>query len=407
MDNKPTSYANLKPVDGHKYYFRNPISRIIYYSRGRTKFSCRTEKIQEAIDFVQRKLMIQEGFSEGAVLRRMAGATNPFLIHLWCEFIEFRKEDRGEATIIKYQVNWKHGIEGFWGDKQAGDINDANLLQYRSWYLKNHPKRYFIHTKSHLHEFFKWLRVQRIISQVPSFQPLTRVEEIVIKNARRKAPDRRLEDHEVDTLLEVSAKSIYPIGLESGHLPPPKKLLLSHRAHLGILLGVRAGLRKMEACGLRWEHIDLREGLAQVWSTKNSKWRDVPLVAEVIAALKKQRLLVGESEWVFPMPSNPDKHISSQVFDHVWVRCKKTAGITRRTRFHDLRHTFASITADEGWPPVVACQVLDMSLRIYTKTYCKASTEKKQELMEKTFANRKGSKSGGKVLDLPQTKSER
>ena len=385
---KKKSYAHLVSVEGHKYYFRNPESGKIYYNRGRIKFSCKTTKIQDAIDFAQARFLEQQGMTKGTAGRAMAGGLNPFLKNLWPEFTEHISAELDASTLLKYGVNWRHGISGFWENKQVGDINEENILGFKTWYLKTKPKRYFVHTKAHLRQFFLWLKAQRYIRQVPSFEPLNRVEEVVIKNSRRKAPDRRLADFEVDDLLRVASTSIYPAGLERGHLTEPKKLEKSHRAYLGILFGVRAGMRKMEAISLKWENVDFTTGIANVWSTKNKKWREVPLVPEILQALKKQRLLVGKSEYIFPKPSDPTKHMSSQIFDKVWIRCKKQAGITIRTRFHDLRHTFASITADEGWPPVVACQVLDMSLQIYTKTYCKASTEKKMELMQATFGTK-------------------
>ena len=90
-----------------------------------------------------------------------------------------------------------------------------------------------------------------------------------------------------------------------------------------------------------------------------------------------------DSVWVFPMPSDPTRHISSQVFDKVWFKCRSLAGVTGR--YHDLRHTFATKTAEDGWPPVVACEVLDQSLAIYQKTYCKPSQESKTKWMLKTF----------------------
>ena len=55
---------------------------------------------------------------------------------------------------------------------------------------------------------------------------------------------------------------------------------------------------------LKKANVDFKKSVAHVWSQKNHQWREVPLVAEVIAAIKYQYEANKhlESEWVFPMP---------------------------------------------------------------------------------------------------------
>lgn len=380
-----SSKRKLLAIDGHKHLKRCSATGVIYYVRSKTKFCCHTDKIGKALDYVQQKLSEQKGIPAHTHKRKVMGVRQLFLKDLWPDFINFKSIDAGESTILNYQTNWRNGLKDFWANMTTDQVNDQSIINFKAWYLKNHPTRYVSHTTVHLQAFFSFLKKSGYMTTTPDFDPLKGLEETIKRNARREKAGRRLSEAEVDALLEVTRELSMYAGVSNGKVNSEKKRQLAQRAHLGILLGVRLGLRKMEAMTLKWETIDLDRKIMRVWSQKNFKWRDVPLIDEVVHAMKKQKIEAGSSDWVFPGIMDPSTHISSQVFDKCWVRAKSAAKIINRTRFHDLRHTFASITADENWPPVVACDLLDMSLKIYQKTYCKPSFEKKAEMLEKTF----------------------
>lgn len=114
------------------------------------------------------------------------------------------------------------------------------------------------------------------------------------------------------------------------------------------------GLRRGELLGLKWEDIDLEHGSLRVkrqvaridgeiveapLKTKNA-YRTLPLAEDTIAVLQQQRKKVGSSLWVFPSPT--DGPISPDGVLHMLHRVLKRAGLPR-VRFHDLRHTFATL----------------------------------------------------------------
>lgn len=130
------------------------------------------------------------------------------------------------------------------------------------------------------------------------------------------------------------------------------------------VVAIYTGLREGEIWGLRWEDVRLDEGRLDVCRsydgpTKGGRERHVPLLEEARAALVAWRRLrpgVG-SALVFPSPTGGCWH---NEYDAGWadVRAKgrvvstgwKTrAGITRRVRFQDLRHTCASHLVMGTW----------------------------------------------------------
>ena len=124
-------------------------------------------------------------------------------------------------------------------------------------------------------------------------------------------------------------------------------------------LELATGLRRGELLGLKWEDIDLERGDLRVrrqiaringevveapLKTKNA-YRTLPLAEDTIGVLEAQRKKTGSSQWVFPSttggPISPDSVL------HMLHRVLKRAGLPR-VRFHDLRHTFATLALQNG-----------------------------------------------------------
>jgi len=120
-----------------------------------------------------------------------------------------------------------------------------------------------------------------------------------------------------------------------------------------LMTAVLTGLRQGELLGLRWGDIDWKANqihVRQSWSggrfsepkTKSSR-RKVDMPEVLVAELKRWKLRcpVGEHDLVFPNSDGKPEH-PSNVLRRGFFPALRRAGL-RKIRFHDLRHTYASL----------------------------------------------------------------
>ena len=118
------------------------------------------------------------------------------------------------------------------------------------------------------------------------------------------------------------------------------------------------GLRRGELLGLKWQDIDWKNGVIKVrrqvarvegqikeapLKTKNS-YRTVTISQQAIEVLKGQKKKTNDA-YVFPSPNGGP--ISPDSVNNMLKRVLERAGIPK-VRFHDLRHTFATIALQNG-----------------------------------------------------------
>jgi integrase len=113
-----------------------------------------------------------------------------------------------------------------------------------------------------------------------------------------------------------------------------------------------SGLREGEIFGLKWEDVDLEKHCANIrvsWKgtpTKRGHVRTLNLFAPAVEALTRQKQRTGKGEYVF---ARRDGDPYSHDYDADIRKWLEHVGITRRVRFHDLRHTCASHLISGTW----------------------------------------------------------
>ena len=261
-------------------------------------------------------------------------------------------------------------------------------------------------TTLHLQQFYKKLlaegRVERIKAQKqPKGLSTKTVRNIhqIISSALKLAIEQRLiarnpadgcalpkaERKEMKTLTSDQLGAFFQEARDSG-------------VYELYYLDLATGLRRGELLGLKWADVDLDRGVLKIQraisrqngkvveaplKTKNA-YRTLPLSADAISVLMQQRRKTGNSEWVFPSPTGGPMSPDSVL--HMLHRVLKRAGLPK-VRFHDLRHTFATLALQNGVDVKTVSSMLGHYSAGFTlDTYAHVTTSAKREAA-KTMGN--------------------
>ena len=162
------------------------------------------------------------------------------------------------------------------------------------------------------------------------------------------------------------------------------------------LTEIATGLKRGELLGLKWEDIDyenqtifIRRQICRIdgivtegpLKTKNS-YRKIIVPADVLEVLKNKQIQEhGYSEYVFS--SSTGGAISPDSVLHMLHRVLARAGLPK-IRFHDLRHTFATMALQNGVDVKTVSNILNhFSAGFTLDTYAHVTTSMQQTAAEK------------------------
>jgi integrase len=146
------------------------------------------------------------------------------------------------------------------------------------------------------------------------------------------------------------------------------------------LAAVLTGMREGELLGLKWDDFDWRNGQAYVRRTYNhgrfyepktkSSRRKIDLAPELIRELKRWKIQcpIGELDLVFPTEIGTPEG-AANMFYRRFLPALRRAGLPR-IRFHNLRHTYASLLIAQGeHPKYIQSQMGHSSINVTMDTY--------------------------------------
>lgn len=170
-------------------------------------------------------------------------------------------------------------------------------------------------------------------------------QKFILTNPTNGCALPKIEHREMKTLTAEQLASFFQEAKESG-------------VYEMYYIELATGLRRGELLGLKWEDINLEQGVIRVHrqvaringkivegplKTKNS-YRTISIGEDAVGILKQQKEK-GHSEYVFPSPTGGP--ISPDSVLHMLHRVLERAGLPK-VRFHDLRHTFATLALQNG-----------------------------------------------------------
>jgi integrase len=183
-----------------------------------------------------------------------------------------------------------------------------------------------------------------------------------------------------------------------------------HRDRTAWWVAFNTGLRRGELLGLRWRDVDLTAGTITVAQTvtaidhkvvttpgtKTGSGRTIGIDETTVAEFKAFRkqtaersLLLGralaDDALVFATPDgdplDPDR------FSERFIRCTERHPELPRLRFHDVRHTWATLALKAGVPLAVVSKHLGhSSITVTADTYSHVSTEMKLDAADRVGA---------------------
>ncbi|HEY2093522.1 MAG TPA: tyrosine-type recombinase/integrase [Thermoanaerobaculia bacterium] len=137
------------------------------------------------------------------------------------------------------------------------------------------------------------------------------------------------------------------------------------------VVAIETGLRKMDLLNLEWTQVDLDGGFIRLLMKKTKKWAVVPISTLCRTALEECRARQVVSRHVFV--NRDGTRVAEIALRRAFLRAKRVAGITRRFRFHDLRHTAACTLASAGVSLQVIQKILGHTSSRMTERYVRVN----------------------------------
>jgi len=296
-----------------------------------------------------------------------------------------------------------------------GTYIQPNKILYKEYLLNQFLEDKMTKVKKQTLDTYRWIVEKHIIPVIGSVE-LTKLNPMMIQGLYNKlTKEQALSDEniqKVHTLINDSLKKAERWGLIARNpaalVDRPKavkkeitvwnveevRLFLKHakksgRYYITFLLALTTGMRQGEILGLRWKDVDFENGCVRITQTLSSDGKEllpytktksgsrtIDLPEETIMALKEHWLFIRREkearvykdlDLVVCTEFGTPTHKSN--IRRVFKNIIKQAG-TPKIRFHDMRHTHATLLLLQGVNPKIVSERLGHAdVRITLDTY--------------------------------------
>lgn len=307
------------------------------------------------------------------------------------------------AFCSAYKMPQFSNVARSWLEYKKPNLRESTYIQYQG------------HVDNHLNPFFGKAKISRIdfdsiekyifCSHKTGTNPATLNKTLItlgsiLKYAVKKKYINANPIHEVEKQKAVSSVTgkinfLTPDEINSlfENTDAPKFKTL-------FMMAVLTGMRQGELLGLKWDDIDFGANQAHVKRTFNygkfhepktpASYRSIDLSPALMHELKKWKMARPPNvlDLVFPSENGKaiDYHNMVKRYFHPALRKARV----KRVRFHDLRHTYATLLIDQGeHPKYIQSQMGHSSIKVTLDTYGHLmkdiNTEAPRRLDEKIF----------------------
>jgi len=147
-----------------------------------------------------------------------------------------------------------------------------------------------------------------------------------------------------------------------------------------VLLSLFTGQRRNSVLSMRWDNVDLKNGLIYIPDTKNGDPMQIPMTTQTKDLLESIKA-DAESDWVIPSNKSASGHLEDP--KRPWQDLLKRANI-KNLRLHDLRRTQGSYQAITGASINIIGKSLGHKSTNTTMIYARLSADPVREAMQKS-----------------------
>jgi site-specific recombinase XerD len=259
-----------------------------------------------------------------------------------------------------------------------------DLTQFLAWVEKNRvdwdiPTRF---SRGDIEGFMQYLAAQRMtgvtrvrkLAAIRKFFAFLEENSILAANPAHTVKGARREEKEPNILYKEQYKAL--LYEASDHI----------RDYAIIQTFLQTGIRLSELANLRVDDVDLEHRLLTVRQGKGKKDRQIPLVDDVVKALRnymryRNTQLMVDDEILFLAKNGTSLNVST--VKYTVAKYVKRAGIRKKVGVHTLRHTFGAHKADKNMSLATLQELMGHKKKETTLKYIHlAKTNLRQEMAQ-------------------------